>query len=85
MTNNIDRVGEYVVHPTVHDKYCHVGISGEFIFNNCECYYATVRSNLEQCEGQQSLFTNAELLIDKVEEIKKLVLDMINPYFNKKN
>ena len=37
MTNNIDRVGEYVLHPTVHDKYCPVGISGEFIFNNCEC------------------------------------------------
>ena len=51
----------------------------------CECYYDAVRSNLEQCDGQQSLFSNAELLLDKVEEIRKLVLTMINPYFNKKN
>ena len=33
----IDRVGEYVILPTIHDKCCPVGISGEFIYENCEC------------------------------------------------
>ena len=63
---------------------CGCSLKDQNKFCCCECYYAAVRSNLEQCEGQQSFFTNAELLIDKVEEIRKLVLDMINPYFNKK-
>lgn len=35
--SNIDRLGEYVVLPTFHDKCCPVGVSGEFVFNNCEC------------------------------------------------
>lgn len=41
MTNNIDRLSEYVVHPTIHDKFCPCASVGSHE-DYCECVLISV-------------------------------------------